>query len=357
MFKIAVLPGDGIGPEITRAAQIVLKKVEQAFNLKFALKEGVFGGAGYDAYGTPFPEETEKMVEESQAVLLGAVGGPRWDDLPRELRPESALLALRKKLGLYCNLRPVKYFKVLAEKVAWKPELLSEVDLIIFRELTGGAYFGTKGRKEKEAFDTIQYSWEEVERLVRRGFTTASKRKKILHSIDKANVLETSRLWREVVNQVAKEYPEVKVEHMYVDNAALQLVVNPQQFDVIVTENMFGDILSDLAAAIGGSLGMLPSASLGGKISLYEPAHGSAPDLAGQNKANPIATILSLALMLRFSCQEEEAALAVEKAVEQVLEAGYATGDIARKNSKVVGTQEMAELIAQRINNPSGKIT
>lgn len=350
MVKVAVLPGDGVGPEIIQAAKVVLKKVEQVFGIELQLKEGAFGGVGYETYGVPFPEETKKLVEESQAVLLGAVGGTQWDALPRHLRPESALLALRKELGLYCNIRPVKYYEVLAEKVAWKSELLTGVDLLIFRELTGGAYFGTKGRKEKEAFDTIQYSWEEVERLVRRGFATANKRKRILHSIDKANVLESSRLWREVVNQVALEYPYVKVEHLYVDNAALQLVVNPQQFDVIITENMFGDILSDLAAAIGGSLGMLPSASLGGEINLYEPAHGSAPDLAGQNKANPIAAILSLALMLRFTCQEEEAAQAVEKATEEILEAGYATEDIASKNSRVVGTREMAELIAQRVD-------
>jgi len=349
MVKVAVLPGDGIGPEIMDGAMVVIKKIEETFGINFDFQYGRFGGAAFDATGSPFPEETRKLVSESDAVLLGAVGGPRWDNLDRKLRPEFGLLELRKSLGLYCNLRPVKYYNLLASKVVWKPGCLDGVDIVIFRELTGGAYFGEKGRTENGAFDTITYTREEIYRLVERGFELAQKRKKVLHSIDKANVLETSRLWREVVAEVNEKYPDVKVEHLYVDNAALQLVINPKQFDVIVTENMFGDILSDQAASIAGSLGMLPSASLGGKVNLYEPAHGSAPDIAGQDKANPIATILSVALMLRFTCGNERAAQAVEKAVDKVLAQGYATGDIAGPESKVVGTKEMAELIANSI--------
>lgn len=349
MVKVTVLPGDGIGPEIIDAAVHVLNKVQKTFKIDFTFQYGNFGGNAFDTFGTPFPEETKELVLESNAVMLGAVGGPRWDNLDRKLRPESGLLELRKCLGLYCNLRPVKYYNLLESKVIWKPGCLDGVDIAIFRELTGGAYFGEKGRTEKGAFDTISYTREEIYRLVERGFELAQKRKKVLHSIDKANVLETSRLWREVVAEVNQKYPDVMVEHLYVDNAALQLVINPKQFDVIVTENMFGDILSDQAASIAGSLGMLPSASLGGKVNLYEPSHGSAPDIAGENKANPIATILSVALMLRFTCEHEAAAQAVEKAVDNVLRNGYATGDIAGKDSKIVGTKEMAELIANAI--------
>lgn len=349
MVKVAVLPGDGIGPEIMEGAMVVIKKVAQTFGIDFEFRYGEFGGTAYDSAGTPFPRETKKLVAESDAVLLGAVGGPKWDNLDRKLRPESALLELRKSLDLYCNLRPVKYYPILANKVAWKPSYLEGVDIVFLRELTGGAYFGEKGKTEDGAYDTISYTRDEIARLVQRGFELAQKRKKVLHSIDKANVLETSRLWREVVTHLNSKYPDVKVEHLYVDNAAFQLVINPQQFDVIVTENMFGDILSDQGAAIAGSLGMLPSASLGSRINLYEPAHGSAPDLAGQDKANPIAIILSAALLLRFTCNREDAAQGVEKAVEKVLAAGYATGDIAGEGSKVVGTKEMAELIAQSI--------
>lgn len=349
MIKLAVLPGDGIGPEIIDGAMVVIKKVQEAFGIDFEFQYGKFGGRAYDDTGYPFPEETKKMAMESDAVLLGSVGGPQWDNLDRKLRPESGLLALRKSLGLYCNLRPVKYYSLLESKVVWKPGYLDGVDIAIFRELTGGAYFGEKGRKDNDAFDTISYTRDEIYRLVERGFELAQKRKKVLHSIDKANVLETSRLWREVVTELNQKFPDVKVEHLYVDNAALQLVINPKQFDVIVTENMFGDILSDQAASIAGSLGMLPSASLGGKINLYEPSHGSAPDIAGKDKANPIATILSVALMLRFTCGNEEAAQAVEKAVDKVLADGYATGDIAGPDSKIVGTKEMANLIASRL--------
>ena len=302
MTKVAVLPGDGIGPEIIEGAMVVLKRVTEVFGVNFEFQYGKFGGSACDSTSTPFPEETKRLVEESDAVLLGAVGGPKWDNLNRVQRPEFGLLELRKCLGLYCNLRPVKYYKLLESKVVWKPGYLDGVDIAIFRELTGGAYFGEKGKYENGAYDTISYTRDEIARLVEKGFELAQKRKKILHSIDKANVLETSRLWRNVVTEMNQKYPDVSVEHLYVDNAALQLVINPKQFDVIVTENMFGDILSDQAAAISGSLGMLPSASLGGKVNLYEPSHGSAPDIAGEDKANPIATILSAALLLRFTC-------------------------------------------------------
>lgn len=349
MYKVAVLPGDGIGQEIVAAAIKVLEKTAQRFSFEISYEEASFGGSGYDKYGKPFPDETWEIVQRADAVLLGAVGGPKWDALERTLRPESALLEIRKRMGLYCNVRPVKYFPVLADMVAWKPEYLEGVDLVILRELTGGAYFGKKGRDGDEAYDTISYSKEEIRRILVEAFEMAMKRKKIIHSIDKANVLETSRLWRETVGEIAIDYPEVKVEHLYVDNASIQLIINPRQFDVMVTENMFGDILSDEAASIAGSLGMLPSSSLGGKINLYEPAHGSAPDIAGQDKANPIATILSAAMMLRGSFNEDEAASAIEKAVEKVLEKGYATGDIASKKSKKIGTKEFANLVCQEI--------
>ncbi|MFZ5942624.1 MAG: 3-isopropylmalate dehydrogenase [Bacillota bacterium] len=349
MTKIAVLAGDGIGPEIINGAIIILNKVIAKFGLNLEFSEGLFGGCGYDAQGQPFPDSTKKLVAECDAVFLGAVGGPQWDNIERKMRPEAALLELRKTLGLYCNLRPVKYYPALKNKVVWKEGYLEGVDIVVLRELTGGAYFGEKGRTRQGAFDTITYTQEEISRIVKEGFEIANKRKKILHSVDKANVLETSRLWREIVNETAQSYPQVKVKHLYVDNAALQLVINPGQFDVIVTENMFGDILSDQAASIAGSLGMLPSASLGGKINLYEPSHGSAPDIAGQNKANPVATILSAAMLLRFTCGHEKGAAAIEQAVEKTMAEGYRTIDIADKDSKVVGTKEMAELIAKEI--------
>ena len=349
MYKIAVLPGDGIGKEIVDSALKVLYKVSEKYKLDMSFEEAYFGGAGIDKYGKPFPDETWEIVQRSDAILLGSVGGPKWDKVERTLRPETGLLEIRKRLGLYCNVRPVKYFPVLADMVAWKPEYLEGVDLSILREIKGGAYFGKKGREGDEAFDTISYSKEEIKRIVVEAFEMAMKRKKLIHSIDKANVLETSRLWREVVEEVAFNYPEVKVEHLYVDNASIQLIINPKQFDVIVTENMFGDILSDEAASIAGSLGMLPSASLGGKINLYEPAHGSAPDIAGQDKANPIATILSAAMMLRSSFNEDDIATKIEQAVENVLAKGYATGDIAGKDSIKVGTEEFTKLVCEEI--------
>lgn len=350
-MKIAVLKGDGIGPEIVEAAQAVLNRVDEKFELGLVYQEALFGGAAYDVYGNPYPEETQKIVAECDAILLGAVGAPKYDKIePSSLRPESGLLAIRKSLGLYCNIRPIKYYDFLADRVIWKQGLLDGLDIVICRELTGGAYFGKRGRDGDSAFDTISYSRPEIERIVRDAFEMAQKRdRKLLHSIDKANVLDSSRLWREVVNELAQEYPEVHVEHLYVDNAAMQLIVNPTQFDVIVTENMFGDILSDESAALGGSLGMLPSASLGGKISLFEPSHGSAPDLAGQGIANPIATILSAAMLLRFSAKHDEAARAIEQAVNDVLADNIKTADLADEQSRVVGTMEMAQEIVGRI--------
>lgn len=351
MYKIAVLPGDGIGKEIVDSALKVLYKVSEKYKLDMSFEEAYFGGAGIDKYGKPFPDETWEIVQRSDAILLGSVGGPKWDKVERTLRPETGLLEIRKRLGLYCNVRPVKYFPVLADMVAWKPEYLEGVDLIILRELTGGAYFGKKGREGDEAFDTISYSKEEIKRIVVEAFEMAMKRKKLIHSIDKANVLETSRLWREVVEEVAFNYPEVKVEHLYVDNASIQLIINPKQFDVIVTENMFGDILSDEASMITGSIGMLPSASLGeDNFGLYEPIHGSAPDIAGQDKANPIATVLSIAMLLRYTLHLENEANAVENAVNKVLEEGYRTGDIMSPGKTLVGTTKMGELIVEKLS-------
>ena len=351
-MKIAVLKGDGIGPEIVEAAQTVLNKANDLFDLKIEYKEALFGGSAYDVYGNPYPEETQNVVKDCDAVLLGAVGAPKYDTVePRTMRPEAGLLAIRKSLGLYCNIRPIKYYDFLADRVVWKKGLLDGLDLVICRELTGGAYFGKRDHDENSAYDTISYSREEITRIVRDAFEMAKNRdRKILHSIDKANVLDSSRLWRSIVNDMAKEYPEVEVHHLYVDNAAMQLIVNPTQFDVIVTENMFGDILSDESAALGGSLGMLPSASLGGSISLFEPSHGSAPDLAGQNIANPIATILSAAMLLRFSAKNEQAARAIETAVTEVLEENIKTADLADATSKVVGTKEMAQEIVSRMH-------
>ncbi|MFZ5596813.1 MAG: 3-isopropylmalate dehydrogenase [Bacillota bacterium] len=354
-FKIAVLPGDGIGPEITEQAVKAIKAVGEKFGHRFQLTEGYVGGAAYDAVGHPLPKETLDLCHDSDAVLLGAVGGPKWDDLPVHLRPEAgALLPLRKELGLYANLRPARVFPSLVNASTLKPEVVSGLDLMVVRELTGGLYFGEKKREtlpdgSVRVYDTMLYTTPEIERIARLGFEMAMKRRKKLTSVDKANVLESSRHWREVVTRLAAEYPEVELDHMYIDNCAMQLVKNPKQFDVIVTENTFGDIISDQASMLTGSLGMLASASIGGKIGLYEPSHGSAPKYAGMKRANPIATILSGAMLLNFSLNLGQEAMAIEKAVEKVLEMGYRTADLMEDGMKLVNTDEMGDLIAAQI--------
>lgn len=355
MHKIAVLPGDGIGREITPEAVRVLKLVGEKYGLQFEFTEGLIGGAAIDAVGVPLPEDTIKLCKESAAVLLGAVGGPKWDSLPVAMRPEvGALLPLRKELGLFGNFRPCFLYPSLTAASSLKEEIVQGIDLLVVRELTGGLYFGDRKRErisetEERAYDTMLYTTSEIERIVELAFKMAQNRKKKVTSVDKANVLESSRLWRDVAIEVGKRYPDIELEHMYVDNCAMQLVKNPRQFDVIVTENMFGDILTDQASMLSGSIGMLASASIGGKTALYEPAHGSAPDIAGQNKANPLATILSAALLLRHSFECEQGAAEIENAISTVLDKGYRTGDIYEDGKTLVGTREMGELVLQQL--------
>ncbi|MCX7136973.1 MAG: 3-isopropylmalate dehydrogenase [Proteobacteria bacterium] len=350
-MKIAVLAGDGIGPEIIAQAHRVLEVLRRD-GLKLELEAAPYGGAGYDAHGDPLPESTLKLARAADAVLCGAVGGPQYDALPREKRPEQGILRIRKELQLFANLRPAKVFEELASASSLKPELVAGLDILILRELTGDIYFGeprgrrTNARGEREGYDTMLYSESEIRRIADVGFQAAMKRGKKLTSVDKENVLETSRFWREIVKDVAKKYPQVELSHMYVDNAAMQLVRNPKQFDVIVTGNMFGDILSDEASMLTGSIGMLPSASLdANNKGLYEPAHGSAPDIAGKNLANPLATILSAAMMLRYTFNEEEAAKRIEAAVKKVLGQGYRTADIYETEMRRVGTIEMGDAV------------
>ncbi|CAM3398667.1 MULTISPECIES: 3-isopropylmalate dehydrogenase [Saccharibacillus] len=352
--KIAVIAGDGIGPEVVAEAEKVLQKVGEVFGYTFETEHALFGGIAIDQKGTPLPQETLDVCKRADAVLLGAVGGPQWDNNPKELRPETGLLGIRKELGLFSNLRPAVVFDCLKDASTLKPEVLEGTDLMVVRELTGGIYFGEKFRREtefgEEAVDTCAYNVTEIERIARQGFEIAMKRRKKLASVDKANVLETSRLWRETVIRVSAEYPEVELEHVLVDNCAMQLLRRPSSFDVIVTENMFGDILSDEAAMLTGSIGMLASASLGeGSYGLYEPVHGSAPDIAGQGLANPIATILSTALMLRLTFGYSEAADAIERAVAEVLDAGHRTSDIAAGRGNALSTTQMGEQILNAI--------
>ncbi|WP_422658003.1 3-isopropylmalate dehydrogenase [Paenibacillus sp. EC2-1] len=352
--KIAVIAGDGIGPEVVAEAEKIIKRTEDVFGLSFTTEHALFGGIAIDQKGTPLPEETLNVCKNADAVLLGAVGGPKWDNNSKELRPETGLLGIRKELGLFSNLRPAVIFDCLKDASTLKPEVLEGTDLMVVRELTGGIYFGEKFRREgangEEAVDTCVYNTTEVERIVRQAFEIAQKRRKKLASVDKANVLETSRLWRETVIRVAPEYPDVELEHVLVDNCAMQLLRRPASFDVIVTENMFGDILSDEAAMLTGSIGMLASASMGeGDYGLYEPVHGSAPDIAGQGLANPIATILSVALMYRLTFGYAEAADAIERAVAEVLDAGHRTADIAVDKSSALSTTQMGDLIAEAI--------
>ena len=349
---IAVLPGDGIGPEIVPQAIRVLEAVADRHGISLHFEEAAIGGGAYDATGHPLPPETLDLCRRADSVLLGAVGGPKWDAVqPASLRPEvGALLPLRKNLGLFANLRPARLHPALASASSLRPDLVSDgLDILVVRELTGGIYFAEpKGRSEdgRAAVDTCRYTVEEIERIARVAFRAALARGKRLCSVDKANVLETSRLWRETVSGLAAEYPDVELSHMLVDNCAMQLVRNPRQFDVIVTENMFGDILSDQASMLTGSLGMLPSASLGeGTKGLYEPIHGSAPDIAGKGTANPLATILSAALLLRYSLKHEQAASNIEKAVESALAAGHRTADITAPGEASLGTSEITDRV------------
>lgn len=358
-FNIALIPGDGIGPEIVREARKVLDAIGEKFGHKFSYKEVLMGGVSIDATGVPLTDEALATAKASDSVLLGAVGGnvgqSNWYSLPPHLRPEAGLLAIRKGLGLFCNLRPAVLFKQLKEACPLKDEIIGDgFDFVVVRELTGGVYFGDRKtvieNGVRKAVDTMPYDENEIRRIARWAFDVAMKRNKKVCSVDKANVLDTSRLWRQVVKEVAKEYPEVEVTDMLVDNCAMQLVKDPKQFDVVLTENMFGDILSDEASMVTGSIGMLSSASLGEtKLGLYEPSHGSAPDIAGQNKANPIATILSAAMMLRYSFDLNEEADAVENAVKKVLDQGIRTIDIMSDNCTLVGTKEMGDAIVKEI--------
>ncbi|MCL2568043.1 MAG: 3-isopropylmalate dehydrogenase [Oscillospiraceae bacterium] len=356
-YKIAIIPGDGIGPEVMEQAIRVLDRVGVRFGHRFTYETALAGGCAIDQVGTCLPAETIDICKAADAVLLAAIGGWQWDTLPGDQRPERAILGLRKEFELFANLRPAILFEELIDACPLRPEIIAGgLDIVVVRELTGGIYFGERGYKETElgraAYDVEQYATGEVERIARVAFDMAMKRSKQVTSVDKANVLESSRLWREVVTEVAKEYPEVTLKHLYIDNAAMQMVSNPRQFDVILTSNLFGDILSDEASMITGSIGMLPSASLTtGSFGLYEPVHGSAPDIAGQDKANPMAMILSVAMMLRYTFGLLEEADAVEAAVQSVLRAGYRTGDLGGggAGTTLIGTQEAGRLIAEAI--------
>ncbi len=362
-YTIAVLPGDGIGPEIVAEAVKVLSLVAERKGVTFNIVHGRIGGAAIDEDGTPLPDETLRIAKAADAVLLGAVGGPKWDQNPGHLRPEAGLLGIRKALGLFANLRPATMHPVLVEASSLKPEVVAGVDIMVVRELTGGIYFGEKKRYttddgKEAAVDQLVYNEDEIERILRVSFEIARNRKKQLVSVDKANVLESSRLWRKVADRISADYPDVALSHMLVDSCAMQLVRAPKQFDVIVTENMFGDILSDQAAMLTGSIGMLASASLAeGSFGLYEPVHGSAPDIAGKGIANPLATILSAAMLLRHSFGMETEATAVEQSVWAVLEAGHRTGDLADGTGKALGTVEMGQLVLDELSKQLANIS
>ncbi|MFN3813306.1 MAG: 3-isopropylmalate dehydrogenase [Aquificaceae bacterium] len=349
-FEIAVLKGDGIGPEVVDSAIEVLKKVGYLFKHSFVFEEGLIGGSAIDREGTPLSEKTVELCLRSDAVLLGAVGGPKWDNLPTEKRPEKGLLGIRKALDLYANIRPAKVYEPLIHSSPLKDEIVKGTDFVVVRELTGDVYYGqprgifTEDGK-RVGINTMRYTEDEIRRIVRKAFELARDRKKKLTSVDKANVLEVSSLWREIVEEERKNYPDVEMEHLYVDNCAMQMIRRPFTFDVIVTGNIFGDILSDEAAVLTGSLGMLPSASMGDKHALYEPVHGSAPDIAGKGIANPIATILSAAMMLKYSFNLKEEADLIERAVEDVLSKGYRTLDIYTEGTKKVGTKEVTQAL------------
>ena len=357
MYKILLLPGDGIGKEVTREAIKILKKIGSLAHLVFETKEAVVGGASIDQFGAPITEDVLKLAQDSDAVLLGAVGGPKWDGLDYKLRPEQALLRLRKELGLYANLRPAVIDPSLIDASPLKRGVVEGVDILVVRELTGGIYFGTPKGIEKSAdgsergFNTEVYTTGEIERIATKAFEFARKRRRKVTSVDKANILESSELWRRVVTQAGKRFPDVQLTHMYVDNCAMQLVREPKQFDVILTTNLFGDILSDEAAMLTGSIGMLPSASLGDHHALYEPVHGSAPDIAGKDLANPLATILSAAMMLRYSFHLYDLALALEQAVRTVLKEGFRTSDLTPDHTQAVSTSRMGDLVSERIKH------
>ena len=360
-YTITVLPGDGIGPEVITEAVKVLNALGDKFGHIFTPQSGPVGGNAIDNFGTPLPEETKKLCENTDGILFGAVGGPKWDAPQATTRPEDGILAIRKNLGLFANLRPVKIYPQLINSSPVKPEILQNVDMLIIRELTGGLYFAEPKKRweedsERKAVDTLLYSEHEIERVVKVAFELAKSRKQHVTSVDKANVLESSRLWREVTIEVSKQYPEIELDHLLVDNASMQIIREPSRFDVIVAENTFGDILTDEASILSGSMGMLPSASLAGtpgssktNVNLFEPIHGSAPDIAGQGIANPLGTILSMALMLRYSLNLHEEANAVERAVEGVLSEGFRTTDIASDGGEIIATERMGDLIAGNV--------
>jgi 3-isopropylmalate dehydrogenase len=354
-FKIAVFAGDGIGPEIMKEALKILKIISDKKKIKLQLGEGLVGGCAYDRFGVPLPDASLALARKSDAVLLGAVGGPKWESLDYSVRPERALMGLRRELDIFANLRPIVVFDELLDASPLKKNIVRGIDIMIIRELTGDVYFGKprgvkKGKDGKRrGVNTMAYSEDEIRRIAIRAFEIARARKKNLFSVDKANNLESTELWRDVVTEVGRSYSDITLKHMYVDNCALQLIRNPAQFDVIVTTNLFGDILSDEAAMLTGSIGMLPSGSLGDKTALYEPIHGSAPDIAGKNIANPLATILSVALMLRYSLSLPREADLIEEAVGETLKAGFRTRDIYQKNKKLVGTEEMGNVVAKKL--------
>ncbi len=350
MYKIVSIPGDGIGPEVVAGAVAVLQQLSRNHGFEIVIEEHPFGGASYDLHGEMLTKATLEACKQCDAVLLGAVGGPKWESLPHEHKPEAALLKIRKELGLFANLRPAKVYDALLDASSLKADVVRGTDFLVFRELTGGIYFGQpRGFDENKGWNTMVYERYEVERIARLAFEAARKRKGKLISIDKANVLEVSQFWRNVVHELHKEFQDVELSDMYVDNAAMQIVRNPKQFDVIVTGNLFGDILSDIAGMITGSLGMLPSASIGTNHALYEPIHGSAPDIAGQNKANPIATIASVAMMFEHSFCVPEIAKEIEQAIEATLADGFRTADIAGPGEKTVSTTEMTEAIVRHL--------
>ena len=354
--RVTVIPGDGIGKEVMEQALLVMKQIEIRYGHRFETQMALAGGGALDALGIPLPPDTLDLCKQSHAVLLGAVGGPKWETYPPELKPEKGILGLRQDLGLFANLRPARVYPILINASSLKPEVLRGVNLLIVRELTGGIYFGqprgiSKTNGEEIGINTEIYRASEIDRIARVAFETARKRQHKVTSVDKANVLESSQLWRRVVSDVAEEFPDVSLNHMYVDNCAMQLIANPRQFDVIVTSNLFGDILSDEASMLTGSIGMLASASLGGQIGLFEPVHGSAPDIAGQDLANPIAMIASVAMMMQYSFGLRKEAEAIERAITSVLETGYRTPDLLEEGTQGIGTREMGSLIVQHLES------